>query len=100
MSKAPDIVVQLSAEWRIIAVLAVGWNRRAWSLECRAGDGWQGRGMTRSADQLRRFVQAFAGRVDADAAAVLAQLPPCFRSPPLPRKRRARVLQVTLPLRQ
>jgi hypothetical protein len=85
--RSANIAVQLNPSWRI--VVAVPNRCRSWALERLDGDVWKFQ-TSASGEMLRRLVPAWCGPIDADAAAILAQLP--RRPTPLerPRKRKPR----------
>jgi hypothetical protein len=60
MTSSSNLVAQLNQRWRVVIV---------------SDDAWHDRAAIRTSETLRALVQAQAGRVDADAAAILAALP-------------------------
>lgn len=91
-----DPVAQINADWRVVVVSdRNAWKRPAWMIEHLVDGVWHGRAAVRAAGMLRDMVQAYAGRVDAGAAEILAalpervdqkpRLPPSPASPPLAR---------------
>ena len=76
MTSSSNLVAQLNQRWRVVIVSdRVAWRRRAWLLQQLVDDAWHDRAAIRTSETLRALVQAQAGRVDADADAILAALP-------------------------
>jgi hypothetical protein len=70
-----DIVVQVSARWRVVVVSdRDAWRRPAWMLQHMVDDVWHDKAAVRTSEMLRDLVQAHAGHVGA-AEAILAALP-------------------------
>jgi hypothetical protein len=69
-----DLIAQLNASWRVVLVDRKT-LRRAWLLQHMVDGAWCDKAVVRSSEMLRWLVQAHAGPVDADAAAILTELP-------------------------
>lgn len=76
MSEAVELIAQINASWRVVVVCGGKWGPRAWLVEHLIDGAWRGHiAATRSPAMLREMVQAWAGHIEADAAAILAALP-------------------------
>jgi hypothetical protein len=79
------LVAQLSADWRVVECR----DRLQWILQRRGSpkkprrNDWRGRSYCRTAEALRRCTRDYAGAVDPNAAAILAELPPLIGEAPV-----------------
>jgi hypothetical protein len=70
------LVAQLNSEWRaVILSNSDAWRRPTWMLQHCVDDAWRDHAAVRASGMLRGLVQAYVGRVDADAAKILDALP-------------------------
>jgi hypothetical protein len=71
-----NLVAQLNGNWRVVIVSDKNaWRRPAWMLQRLVDDTWRDHAAVRASGMLRDLVKAHVGRVDADAAKILAALP-------------------------
>jgi hypothetical protein len=76
MSESVDTAIRINASWRVGVVCGGRWGKtRAWLIQRMVDGVWHDEACTRSADIVRGVVLGRAGAVDADAAAMLADLP-------------------------